>query len=106
MTGGPFQRLKATDRTSGRDHPRDAELFDEFALGVDHIANRDDWEAHRVGAAGKRIDRCWAGAPLAATEEVRAEDEVAVRVDRLAGPDQRRPPATLAGRLAVPSQGM
>ena len=36
---------------------RDAESLDQRALGVDDVADRDQGEAHGVGAAGERIDR-------------------------------------------------
>jgi hypothetical protein len=110
---GPFQHLHAAHRAA--DHAEqvgDAEPVDEPGLGAHHVADGDHRKVQPVGAAGGGIDRCRPGRAEAAADDVRADDEIAVGVDRLAGADDGFPPAGLArhrmtaGHVLVAGQRM
>ena len=91
----------------------DAELVEQQRLDVNHVGDRDDREGRAVGLAGGRIDAGRAGRTVAAAEHVRADHEVAVGVERLAGADQHVPPAealvvglVTAGGMGVAREGV
>src|SRR3546814_18470168 len=62
-----------------------------------HVADGDDREREAVGSAGIGIDVLRSGAAEAAAEDVGANDEETVGVERQARPDDQLPPARLAG---------
>ena len=70
----------------------DAELGGERPLDCDLVLHGDDREAGPVRAS-VRSPRARPCGALAAPEHVRADDEVAVGVDRRPGPDDRTPPS-------------
>ena len=71
--------------------------LDEHGLGTHHVGDGDDGQVKCIGLAGLRIDRCGASRTKATAKHIGTEDEIAVRIDGLAGADQRFPPARLAG---------
>jgi len=73
----------------------DAEVADDHALGADDVPQRDLGEEAPEAAAGPGVDGQGTGGTLAAADAVHADDEEAVRVDGLAGPDEHIPPARL-----------
>ena len=73
----------------------DAEVADDHALGANDIPQRDLREKPPEAAAGPRVDGQGAGGTLATADAVHADDEEAIRVDGLAGPDEHIPPARL-----------
>ena len=110
---GPFQHLHAAHRPADdAEQLVDAEMVDEAHLRIHHVADGDDGEIQPVWLACVRVDRCRTGRAHAAAENVWADDEVAVGIDRLAGADKRRPPTrllgygVLAGDVLVAGQGM
>ena len=86
-------------------------MIDQHFLEAHHVADGDDRELHRVGAAGRGVDRAGARRAAAAAEDVRAEDEVFVGVEGFAGADHVVPPAGLAfvadaGGVRVAGEGV
>jgi hypothetical protein len=67
----------------------DAEMVEQHRLRAHHVADGDHRQVEAVGRAGRRIGRGRAGRAHAAADDVGADDEVAVGVDRLAGADHR-----------------
>ena len=94
----PLQHLHAAHRTAGHAKQRvDAEMVDQQRLRAHHVGDRDDRKVEAVGLAGLRIERGGAGRAHAAAEDVRANDEEPVGVERPARADHRLPPARAAG---------
>ena len=60
--------------------------------------NGDERKIQPPGLAGRRIVRGRAGRPHAAADHIRADDEIPVGIERLAGTDHGLPPAGLAGQ--------
>lgn len=109
----PAQRLHAAHRAA--DHGEQlshAEMIEQHRLRTNHVADGDDREAHSPGVARGGIDRRRPRAAQAAAQHVRADDEIAIGVDRLARPHHPRPPAGLAGArmgggdMLIAGQGM
>src|SRR4029079_544013 len=75
----------------------DAEMVQQSRLRADHVAYGDDWEVETKRAACGRVGRARPGRAHAAAEDIGAQHEIAVGVDRLARADHGLPPARLAG---------
>ena len=71
-------------RTEGSDTP---EPVHEPALHFDHVAHSNHGEIRAVRPSRVRIDAVGPGRAAATSEDVWADDEVSVRVDRFARPD-------------------
>ena len=91
----PLEALHPAQRAAGdREQSLDAErLAQEPALRAHHVGDGDDREVAAVrqprgGVRGRR-----AGGAAAATDQVRRDNEIPVRVERLAGADHPVPPA-------------
>ena len=77
-------------------------MLDQALLGAHHVADRDRREVGAPGFVEHGPVRQFpiaerAGAAHAAAENIGADDEEAVRVDRPPGADHRIPPAWFAG---------
>jgi hypothetical protein len=93
----PLEHLHAAHRSA--DHAEqliNAEPVDQAHLRIDHVADGDDRKLEPPGAAGIGIEARRPRRTHAAAENVGADDEEAVCVDRLARPDHGFPPAGLA----------
>ena len=98
----PLERLHPTERAAGhRGEPLDPQRIQERALGPDHVRDGDHREVRAVRAPRRGVERGRSRRPAAAAEQVRGDDEVAVRVERLARTDHPVPPAEPLSRLAV-----
>ena len=93
----------------------DAEMLDEAGLGADHVADRDRGELGSPGLTARRLARLEGLRPArshAAAEDVRADNEVAVRVDGTPGAhDALPPPGAARDRvrsrdILIPGQGV
>ena len=90
----PLQHLHAAHGAAGHaEQLIDAEMVDQFRLRAHHVANGDDREFEPEGLACSRIGGGRAGGAHAAANHVRTDDEIALGIDGLAGPDHGRPPA-------------
>ena len=95
---GPLQRLHAAHRAADHAEQRvDAEPVDQHGLRAHHVGNGDDRKIQPPQFAGGGIGRGRPGRAHAAADHVRADDEIAVGIERAAGTDHGFPPARLAG---------
>ena len=109
----PLQYLHATERsTNGSQDVGDPEVSQKCTLYLDEIRDREERKLESVRRAGRGVDARWPRRSLTASQEVRADNEEAIGVDRFARADQRVPPArvrgiaVVAGRVGVTRQGM
>src|SRR5271166_4047752 len=95
----------------------DAEVLNQPLLRTHHITDGDRREIRApwlvsLGAVGVLAIAEGPGATHAAAQDIRTDDEKAVRIDRTAGADDRLPPARLVGDrvrlrdILVPGQRM
>ena len=76
-------------------------LGQERALRAHHVGNGDHGKVRAVRPAGRGIVRRRPRRAAAAAEEIGADDEEAVGVERLAGADHAVPPAQAAAAIGV-----
>src|SRR5438309_1658603 len=76
-------------------------MVTQCGLHTHHIPHRHRREGHPVRSAGLRIEAHWAGAAVATTKDVRADDEETIGIDRTAGADEITPPGFRRGRLRL-----
>lgn len=94
MRGDPLHDLDAAEAAADEAREaRHADLAQQRAVDLDRVADRETGEVAAPGPPRGGVDARGAGRALAAAEDVRADDAVAVRVDRLAGTDDALPPA-------------
>src|SRR5215203_4858077 len=104
---GPLQRLLSTDGTAGNEgQPSHAKGVEQPPLRPDHVPDRDHGKAHPVGSP-----RAWfcggrTGAARAASEDVRAHDEVLFGVYGEPWPNHWVPPTAASVPFGEASCGM
>jgi hypothetical protein len=94
----PLQHLHPAQRSPhhGADAAH-AQGPDQRPLQPHHVPQRHRREAPQPGAARGRVDGGGPGGAVAAAEDVGADDEVAIRIEGLAGPEHPGPPAVHVG---------
>ena len=103
IRSGPLQHLHSTHRSADdSEQPVDPEMFNQALLGADHVPNGN----RRKFGAPRLVGHCpirqfavaeRAGAAHAAAEDIRTDDEEAIRIDRQFRTDHRIPPSWFAG---------
>ncbi len=68
-------------------------MIQQHGLRTHHVCDGDHWEPHRVGFTGRRIEDSRAARSHAATQNICANDEVAIRINWQTLPHQAPPPA-------------
>src|SRR2546421_661613 len=68
-------------------------MVEQAAVDFDHVANRNGGKIAAVRFAGSSIGAAGTGCAAADAEEVGTNDEIAVRINRFARPDDDVPPA-------------
>ena len=92
--GGPGERQVSAQRSAHNGaEADDAQLLEQQALHPDHIRHGDQREIGAVRPPRCRIDGVGPGRAAATAQEVWADDEILVGVDRLAGSHGDIPPA-------------
>ncbi len=98
----PLQHLHASHRAARHRKQRlDAEIIEQHRLGADHVAHSNDRKVETPRHSGCRIGRSRPGTAHAAADDIGADNEIALGVDRLAGPDHGLPPTRLAGHRMI-----
>ena len=93
----PFQGLHASHGPAGHaKQPFNTERINQFLLQTHHIANGDDREPEPVRAARGSVDGTRPRGALTAPQNVGADDEKTIGVERLARTNHALPPAGLA----------
>jgi hypothetical protein len=67
-------------------------MVDKVPLGIDHVGNGDHGEIEGVRLPRLRVDRRGPRGTLTAPDDIRTDDEIAVRVEGLARTDHVLPP--------------
>jgi hypothetical protein len=90
------QYLEAAQRASyDGPKPFDSEMVEQSNLDVDHVANANDRKICTEGSTARGIDEIRTGRSATAAEDIRTDDIVVIRVDRLARSDENFPPARI-----------
>ena len=98
----PLQRLHRSEGAADhRGEALDAEAVGEARLRLDPVFDRHDREVGAPGLAGGGIDRSRPGGAETAPQVIRADDEEAPRIERLARPDQVVPPADIVSFIRI-----
>jgi hypothetical protein len=104
---GPLQRLLPSDGTAGDEgQPLYAKGVEQVPLRPDHVPDRDHRKAHPVGSPRAWFCGGWSGAARAASDDIRADDEVLVGVQGKPWPDHRVPPTAASIRFGGASRGV
>ena len=98
----PFKRLHSAHRPAGdREQSGNAEMPNQHFLDAHHVGDRNAGKRHGPRTSGFRIDGAGSGGAAAASQNVRADDEIPVGVERLSGTDHALPPAALPAPVRV-----
>jgi len=107
IANGPFQDLHASHAASddGQEF-LNAQVVQQVALQIDHIADGNHGKGEGIGFSGFRIDAAGPCGSHATAEAVGANDKIFVRVYGLARPDHDIPPSELGVFGMVPACDM
>ena len=75
----------------------DPQMIDQHHLGPGHVGDGDHRKVEPVRRPGRGIGGAWPRRSHAAAQNIRADHEIAVRIDGLSGAHALGPPARLAG---------
>jgi hypothetical protein len=78
-------------------HFLDPQRIEQHRLRADHVADGDKGEFQPIGFAGRGRDLGRSRRSHASADDIGADDEEAVGIDRLSGADHHVPPTGLAG---------
>ena len=94
---GPLQHLHAAHRSADHAKQRvDAEAVEQHRLRAHHVGDGDDGKIQSPRLAGRRVGRSGTGRAHAAADDVGADDEVTIDVERQPVADHVLPPSGLA----------
>ena len=109
----PLQNLHSPHGSAdGGEQALDSKGVDQHGLRADHVGDGDDREFQPIGFSGFGVDGGGTGGAHTTADNIGADDEVPLRVQRPTGPDVEVPPTRLSrdrvggGQMLIACQRM